>query len=54
MGGGRMLPSMLGKGIIYCCYEHYFLSVMQGEFTEIEGILLRRSYEFALVDSWLG
>ena len=54
MEGGRTLPSMRGKRKISCCYEHCFMSVRQGEFTEIEGILLRRSSEFALMDSWSG
>jgi hypothetical protein len=54
MRGGRTLPSMLGKIMISCCYEHCFLSVRQGEVVETEGLLLRRSFEFALMDSWSG
>ena len=49
-----MLPSMLGKGIISCYYEHYFLILRQGEVFENEGTLLRRSSKFALMDSCSG
>jgi hypothetical protein len=27
---------MLGKRNITCCYEHYFLSVRQGEFSDLK------------------
>jgi hypothetical protein len=48
------MSSRLGKEFSSFCYEHYLLSVRQGETIETEGLLLRRSYLFALMDSWLG
>jgi hypothetical protein len=43
-----------GKLLISCCYEHYFLSVRQGEVVETERTIVEESSEFSLMDSWSG
>jgi hypothetical protein len=55
MGGGRMFPSMMGKMDISFCYEHYFITVRQGELLNLkEEYREKRSSGFALMDSWSG
>jgi hypothetical protein len=50
MGGGRTLPSMMGKIIISCCYEHFFSECeARRSYSETEGL----KEEFWSSPSWV-